>query len=65
MIRVSAGCDRGESVLVGPVGEEKDADPVVAELAEPEADPLYGLDEVVGGLGRPIRGASDFMGNWV
>ncbi len=54
MLRISRGCDRGESVPVGPSGVEQDSEPVVAEAAEPEPGALDGLDQVVHRFGRAV-----------
>ena len=54
-LRLSARSDGGEQVPVGASGVEQGSDPVVGEVAEPKRGALDPLDEVVDGLGGPVR----------
>src|ERR1700722_7717764 len=47
--------DRTEHTPVRLAGVEQRTDPVVLEVAEPEADPLDALDQVVERFGRTVR----------
>jgi len=44
----------GEQIPVRAAGAEQDSEPVIVEPAEPEPDPLDGLDQVVHRLGRLV-----------
>src|SRR5271170_2965567 len=46
--------DRTQHAPVRLAGVEQRSDPVVLEVAEPEADPFDALDQVVEGLGRAV-----------
>src|SRR5580692_12859037 len=50
----SSDDDRAEHPPVRPAGVEQGPDPVVLEVAEPEADALDALDQVVERLGRSV-----------
>ena len=60
VLRIRAGSptspddDRTEHAPVRLAGVERRPDPVVLEVAEPEADPLDALDQVVEGFGRTV-----------
>lgn len=64
--RISAGLIVGSRCQLGLPVSEQDADPVVGEGSEPEADALDPFDEVVGGFGwAVVEGAAagaDFGG---
>lgn len=53
-LRISAGCDGGEQVPVGPSGVEESSDSVVPKPLEAEGDPLDPFDQVVGGFGWSV-----------
>jgi hypothetical protein len=52
--RTSPDDDRSQYPSVGFAGVEQDPDPVVLEVAEPEADPVDALDQVVERLGGAV-----------
>src|SRR5271170_8073224 len=47
--------DRAQHTPVRLAGVEQRSDPVVLEVAEPEADPFDALDQVVERFGRTVR----------